>query len=246
MIFDKPRKLFSLFRSHDISKDFDSSLSKSLKKYGKVISIQEKKDIACEFELVFDRIYILVSGKAFLSRIEKDGRKIIFDILEEGSILGNLDFLSKEKLNPLDPLYIEPLSANIIKLYEFNKQNFLEVLSKNPTFALHILSDFSGRISRLEKKIEAIALSQIKFRLLYELIQLSSPHEILKDSFRMDIKITHEKLAEITGVVRETVSKTIKQLKEEGFIRFDKQKNMIISLEKKRESKYSFLNTSLF
>lgn len=247
MIFNQYRKIFMLLKKLRTFRNSNEPLEKYFRRYGKIINVKSKKNLPSEFDLSNNKIYILIQGMAFLSCLGEDGRKIIFDILEEGSIVGDLDFLNDGKHNSYNCLYIEPLNKDSVIIYEFGRENFLNVISQKPVFALYILSDFSRRISRLEKKIEELAFSRVRFRILYELIKLSESLNGSEYRFKMNVKITHEKLAEVTGVVRETISKTLAQLKKEGIVYYDENKNLIIDLESKRgTTEYSFLNTSSF
>lgn len=212
---------------------------KTLVKHSALIIIQKKNGWAKEFKIE-DRVYLLEEGKALLSCLGEDGKKIILDILEEGSIFGDLDFSGKEKYK-IDCLFIEPFPKNILKICEIKKEEFLNILSKNPALAVHILSMLSLRISALEGKVSSLALSGLKTRILSELIRLGQPYvdskKCLDESCRrIGFKISHESLAQMTGAVRESVSKAVAELKRDGFIFLDQEKHMIVNLGNKTDS----------
>ncbi|OGH12034.1 MAG: hypothetical protein A2857_03485 [Candidatus Levybacteria bacterium RIFCSPHIGHO2_01_FULL_36_15] len=237
------KKIFLVLGTHVPIKSLDNQLKKSIKKHGKFIIITSDKNHAKEFHLEQRKIYLIVDGRAFLSCIEEDGKKIIFDIIGEGSILGNLDFL-KAEVSSNECMFIEPFPRSTLKLYEITRENFLKVLYDYPDFVFHVLSDLSERIFRLEKKIEELVFSRLKVRILYVLIQLGQPTD--ERYLKVDVKITHEKLAESTGAARETVSRALSELQKDGFIFYDKKRNIIVDLEEKQKDRYRFLDTSYF
>jgi len=222
-----------VLKNSGIFQDLDKGLKKNLEKHGVLMVLQNKKAIASEFQ-VENRIYVVAEGRAFLSCFGENGKKIILDVLEEGNIFGNLDFLGEDNN---DNLFVEPFPKTIVKISEFKKEEFLNTISESPTLAVNVLAVFTRRLFGLERKIEALAFSDTKARLLSELIRLGKPSSADEDLIRVSFRITHEMLAQITGATRETVSKILSELKKEGTIHYNPQKNFVIDLEKMRTVK---------
>lgn len=225
MIVTRSKTSFFILKNSNILKNFNDRLKEILALQSTLITLDTKKGLGDEFEIV-DKIYILAEGRAFLSCIKSDGRKIVLEDLEEGSIFGDLDFLGDNKYSN-QAFFIEPFPKSAVKIYEFKKDEFLKILLENPNLVLEVLSVVSQRMSKLEKKIEELAFFSLKSRLLSELIRLAQPEEE-KGFLKIKYRITHEKLGQVIGAVRETVSKTLSELKNDGYIFYDKKKNLII------------------
>ncbi|WP_311198925.1 helix-turn-helix domain-containing protein [Paenibacillus hexagrammi] len=57
------------------------------------------------------------------------------------------------------------------------------------------------------------------------IIRLSEQHGIpTKDGLLIDVKLTHQQLANMVGTVRESVTKVLQELLDEGSIEIDKKK----------------------
>lgn len=242
MIISRYQPSLYILRNSDIFVRLEQDVFENLASRGNLLHFQAKRSADSEYELG-NKVYVLVEGKAFLSCIGSDGKKIILEELEEGSIFGDLDFFANEGGN--ECFFIEPFPKSSIKVYEFKKEVFLEFLLKNPALALKVLSAVSKRVERLESKIEEQTFLSLKTRLLAELVRLGQATGKGKQ-VKVKYKITHEKLAEAVGAVRETVSKTLAELKREGLISYDRRKAIIVHLGRKkkiREGSWPILRT---
>lgn len=232
MIITRGQTSFYILKNFSLFKDLDDGIKKDLASQSILLTLQTRKNIGNEFEIA-DKVYLLAEGKVFLSYIDSEGRKIILENLEEGSVFGDLDFLGEDQYHQ-ESFFIEPYPKTTAKICEFNKNAFLKILSSHPSLSLPVLSSVSKRVSRLEKKIEELAFYSLKGRLLSELIRLSYPVDKRENVFKVRFKLTHEKLAQTIGAVRETVSKALTELKKEGFVFYDNRKHLIVNLVSRR------------
>lgn len=234
-IFNHYKEHLNILGKLALFEDLDFNTQHLLAQKASLITLSAQKNIIQEFPLA-DKIYLLGEGKIFLSCIEESGRKIIIDNLKEGNIFGNLDLLNKTgQTNPC--LFIEPFPKTSAKILSFKREDFLEILLHDHLLSLKLISEASERVHNLEKKIEELAFFDLRVRLLSELVRLgevSSVHESTPGIVAIRSEITHEKLAETTGSVRETVSKTLAKLKREGLVFYDRNKNLIVRLIRRK------------
>lgn len=223
-----------LLQKLQIYNKLNEELKKEFIEKSNIIIIQTGKNVSDEFALEHDYIYLLLEGTAFISCIENHGNKIILEMLKAGSVFGYLE--EEESKENKDCHYIEPYPEKIITLCALKKQDFLSILSKNPSLALYIFSHLSKRMARLERKIEELNFLDLETRLLKELERLGQPINGTDNStIIVKSQITHEKLAQLLGVVRETVSKTLVKLKKEGLI-FYNRKNLFVYFLRRKET----------
>lgn len=236
MVITQDTLSYSTIKKSKILEGLDEETKEKLAKTGKIFTVQVSKSKSEELQIEHS-VYLLLNGKAFLSCIEPDGRKLITENLDEGSFFGNLNF-DLEEGQPLkgvdNCLFLEPISKGEIKLCVFHKNDFLEILSESPTLAIKVLSSEMARVSQLEQKVEELVFWKLETKILMELIKLSEPQDQEMYIYRLKTKITHAKLAEATGTARETVSRAFTRLKKAGFIYYDKGKNLIIKLTKEK------------
>lgn len=215
---------------NSIFHDIDNNLATILAQNSVIITLNNKKSDDGEFQ-VENKIYIVLQGRAFLSCINSNGKKIILEDLNEGTIFGDLDFLNHKPYSD-DCLFVEPYPKNTVKLLEFDKNIFLNTLSSNLSLSLYILSSISRQNNQLKEKIEELAFFNLRHRIILELVKLGEIDNNNKNLVRIPVKITHEKLSQVIGSVRERVSKVLKQLQKEKIVVVDENKNFIIDLSR--------------
>ena len=82
-------------------------------------------------------------------------------------------------------------------------------------------------------RVRDLALLDIKSRLKHELTHMARTIGFDKGGYYViREKVTHEDLASTIGASRETVTKAIHRLKDEGFVDHDKLNRLIIRIKK--------------
>ena len=155
-----------------------------------------------------EKTYILKEGEVTLYKSTPDGKKIILDILKPGSIFGNIGFNADEGhyAELTQKSYVCTLPPNFL----------VQLMKKNPEVALRALQLLSKRISQYESQLKFLSMLGAKERILsaVRLFNKKEEKSILPAILRMPTKMTHEKLASVTGLTRETVTKQLQKLEE--------------------------------
>jgi CRP/FNR family transcriptional regulator len=130
----------------------------------------------------------------------------------------------------------ETLEASV--LYVLRRVDFEHLLVKNNQMAIQMLWFTMERLRKANEQIQDLTFLNARERILKILLRLSNEHGTLLPSGEMQInmKLTHQQIADMVGVVRETVSKILLELQEEGLIIVDQKRIMLKdpgSLERK-------------
>ncbi len=165
-----------------------------------------------------ENTYILKEGEVTLYQIV-DGRKVIIDILKPGSIFGNIG------------LHHDEVEGNFAEVSEnafvctFPENFFVQLLKKRPDIAQKMIRILGKRITEREAQLRFLSALHAKDRILatVKLLNQKDEKSILPPLLRMPTRITHEKLASMTGLTRETVTKQLKELSEEGMISINRK-----------------------
>ena len=163
----------------------------------------------------FDRnVFILKEGEVVLYH-SHDGKRQIFDVLGPGSLFGNFFPTSASASH-----FAEALPGS--RYCSVPIEDFQKVVAVHPEILIRLLQKLSARLQDYEHKLK-IDTGSAMDRVLNELKRYQrkkrNPFSLLsKDS---PLALTHEKLAELTGLNRVTVTRTIKLLKLEGEIDVD-------------------------
>jgi len=206
--------LFSGLETREINLLFKASERKKFRK-NQVIFLED------EFGDVF---FLILSGKIKVTKISPDGQEIILSILTSGDFFGEMSLLDNE------PRSATAIAAEDSELIVLKQKNFLSILYENKLLLRKLLSVLSYRLRKADKKIADLALMKVQGRVAQLLIDLAK-----KDGMPIengDVSIANPSKKEIAGMVgatRETVSRSINELKRKGYITQIKRKLIIRS-----------------
>lgn len=175
------------------------------------------------------KIYFLFNGQVKLYELSFSGKKVIVDLIDHGSIFG--DISTNVKYPASIKNFSESISHSTIGLLA--KEHFLRFLIHRPVVALEVIDLLTQRLNQAEEKIKDLSLGKIENRLLHELVRFSRKNgRETKRLYIVTQKITHEELAGMVGTTRETVTKTLNELKRKRVISVDL--NRLYRLDKQK------------
>lgn len=172
-----------------------------------------------------EALFFLKKGQIRLFRMNHHGKQFTVDILTSGNIFGETSTLSLTD----DQVYAEAMTDTYLCMIERN--DFEEFIERNPKIALKFINILSNRLKEVYSLSEKIALSDVKYRLIYLLLKLSEKTgRRINEWQTINMKLTHADIANMIGSTRETTSAILSQLKKDGLIK--KDLNWSINAEK--------------
>ena len=168
-----------------------------------------------------ERVYFLLKGAVKLSRVYEAGEEITVALLRENSVFGVLSLLTGQRS---DRFYhavaftpVELLSAPIEQV----EQSFRD----NPQLSMLMLRGLSSRILQTEMMIETLAHRDMGSRLVSFLLILCRDFGVpTPEGIRIDLKLSHQAIAEAIGSTRVTVTRLLGDLRQEDMISIQKKK----------------------
>ena len=168
-----------------------------------------------------EKVYFLIKGAVKLSRVYEAGEEITVALLRENSVFGVLSLVTGQKS---DRFYhavaftpVELLSAPI---------NYVEkALNEHPELSMLMLKGLSSRILQTEMMIETLAHRDMGSRLVSFLLILCRDFGVpTNEGIRVDLKLSHQAIAEAIGSTRVTVTRLLGDLRQENLISIYKKK----------------------
>lgn len=169
------------------------------------------------------QVYLLKEGRVKISRISEEGREITLALLEPGEIFGELDTLDD---SPRDTL-AEALDDS--QLCVIHKALFLAMIGRRPELSLRLTKLIGFRLRRIESRVEDLVFRDVPARLAHLLLELSKNYgKATPQGLLLQIKITHQEMANLIGSIRETVSAVLGEFKKEGLITFEGRRLILL------------------
>ncbi|MTI48845.1 Crp/Fnr family transcriptional regulator [Sporosalibacterium faouarense] len=205
--------IFSVLEDKELKEVTDLIIHKKYKK-GQIICFEGD---------VSDRLYIISRGKIKVFKYTKEGKEQILYILSEGDFIGDLSLLKRSSFK------FNAEALEDVAVCTLGKNDFDNVLKENPEIALKILEVVHDRIMRLEDLIQSLSTNDIEARIASLLLSFIKDFGIVEeDNIVLNIPLSREDMANYIGVTRETISRKLSSMQDEGTIELSGNKKIII------------------
>ena len=166
-------------------------------------------------------MYFIDSGKVRVFVSDDQGKELILNTMGEGEYFGELSLLDDENRSA-SVITTEKSSFSIIY-----KDDFTDAILKNPSLALSLLKNLTGRVRQLTENIKTLALEDVYGRIRKTLLSLAED-EGDGEIQRVTEKLTQQDIANRIGSSREMVARILKDLQIGGYIEIEKKQIRIL------------------
>lgn len=176
--------------------------------------------------------YVIIKGSFKISMISREGREMILSTLTEGAFFGEMSLLDGKKR-----------SANVTALEQgelmaLRRKDFLGILEEMPHIAIKIMEELAKRMRRADQQIKSLALLDVLGRVAGTIIRLGEDRGVARDEgIEILNRPSHQALANMAGTSRETVTRVLGDLRNQGFIEMD-EKRLFIRNEKQMDENF--------
>ena len=158
-------------------------------------------------------IFALCQGEAKLSCTSIDGRTLILRIAKPGEILG-LDAVVTGKPYELTAETLEPCQLNFV-----SRKDFLQFLKQHSDACLRAAQHISRDCREAYDSVRAVGLSHsISGRLAKFLLASATNGRVANGVVRARLALTHEDIAQVLGTTRETITRTLSELRKKDIV----------------------------
>jgi CRP/FNR family cyclic AMP-dependent transcriptional regulator len=158
-------------------------------------------------------VYLLCKGRVKLTMTSPDGKAIILHIAEAGELIGLNGALSGAPYE-LSAETLEPCQVNFIK-----REALQRLVREHPEIAEHVTQQVSRDYQAACFQIRSLGLSRsASEKIVRFLLNAASKGKETSQGVRMNLALTHEEIAQIVGVSRETVTRTLSDLRQKMLI----------------------------
>ena len=153
--------------------------------------------------------YMVVTGRVKIFKVSVEGKEQILHLFGPGESFGEVSVFTGQGF-PADAV----ASVQAVLLF-FPRVAFSALIQKDPTLALNMLAQLSGRLRHFAGLIEDLSLKEVPGRLAKYLLYLSGGNgdsEVVLD-------VSKGQLASLLGTIPETLSRILARMHRQGLIR---------------------------
>jgi CRP/FNR family cyclic AMP-dependent transcriptional regulator len=171
-----------------------------------------KNKTIVEEGLTGDYMYVIREGQVKVTKLSSDGREKILELLDAGDFFGEMSLLDSA-----------PRSATVKTMGEarvlaLSRSDFLALLSRSPDLAMAVIQELTRRLRQVDEQASSLSFQRVKERTQGVLVRLARG-EGEGVACRATPPLTHQQIADMIGTSRETVTRVVKGLKQDGWLR---------------------------
>lgn len=193
--------LFSSVKGEDLERIADLLIERRFPKHKTIV----------EEGLPGDYMYVICEGRVQVSKLSDDGREKILEFFEKGAFFGEMSLLDDA-----------PRSASVraltdTRILALSRSDFLAVMRRSPDVAMAVVQELARRLRDTDEQASSLSFQRVKQR-TQGLLQRLAKNECGRPGHRMTPALTHQQIADMIGTSRETVTRALKGLKEQGWL----------------------------
>jgi CRP/FNR family cyclic AMP-dependent transcriptional regulator len=181
---------------------------------GKVVLKEfRKNEVILYEEDTNEYMYIILSGKVNVIQTTEDGKEIILATHQSGEFFGEMSLIDG-RTSPATVLATEDSLVAIISKAEFHSllTNYRKVLERMLQILCSRIRDSWSRIHLLNFKNASQRIKMLLLTLSFDRGEKTS------EGITLNIKLTHQNIADMVGLTRETVTRVLDKWRKDGAI----------------------------
>ncbi len=171
-----------------------------------------KDAIALEEGMAGDYMYFIQQGQVKVTKTSADGREKILEMLADGDFFGEMALLDRGSRSA------SIKTTRPCVLLALSRQDFLSLMRRNPEISLALIQEQTRRLREADEQIRSLLFERVERRTRRSLQRLARDPHPTREGYLRTSAVTHQQLADLVGTSRETVTRVLKALREEGWL----------------------------
>lgn len=167
--------------------------------------------------------YVLLSGRVKMVQITPSGQQITLRIMTSGQTFGGIAILQPQAGYPATS-QAEDDSAAIV----WDTACLRELAKTEPSISLNAMQLMHGYITELQERQQSLVTGRVEQRIARILLKLASESgKKVQDGVLINIPLTRQDVAEMSGTTLFTVSRTLNEWERGGLLKIGREKVII-------------------
>lgn len=168
-------------------------------------------------------LYLVIDGRVKLTQVGADGQEVIVRHIGPGEILGGIA-LVEGAAYPVTGEVLEP-----VRLLAWPRQPLLRLAEQHPRLALLTTGIIAGRMHEIQERFRELATQRVAQRIARALLRLVRQAGRRTDrGVEIDLPLSRQDLAELTGTTLYTVSRTLSSWESEGVVAVGRERVVVV------------------
>lgn len=172
-----------------------------------------------------EAVYFVVSGAVKAFKTSPEGKEQILSIMRPGESFNDVPVFDG------GPNPASAIAMSSVALYGISKTDMEILLREYPGIADNIIKVLAGRVRHFVSLVEDLSFRHVIGRIAKLLLEYAIDHTRAGEEADPKPRLTQQDMAAMVGTAREVVGRSLKVLEEEGAIRMDRHRIVIVNKE---------------
>ena len=160
-----------------------------------------------------DILYVIWMGRVKLLRHSVDGRDVVLDVLGPGRLLGEVAVFEGA------PYSQTGQTMEDVAVISIARNDYLYLLQRYPVLALAVINELGRRLRVANDLVHSLAVDRVERRIARALLRLATYNGTpTKDGLMIQMRLTRQDLADMTGTTVETAIRVMSRFRKQGWI----------------------------
>jgi len=172
-----------------------------------------------------ERVYLIRRGAVRLSRVYESGEEITVSLLRENSLFGVLSLITGHRSDR----FYHAVAFTRVEIVTAPADSVLRAIEGDASVGLLLLQGLSTRILQTETMIETLTHRDMSSRLVSFLLVLCRDFGVPdQKGITIDLKLSHQAIAEAIGSTRVTITRLLGDLRNSGLLNIERKKITVL------------------
>ncbi|HEU5101587.1 MAG TPA: Crp/Fnr family transcriptional regulator [Roseiflexaceae bacterium] len=171
-------------------------------------------------------LFIIVHGQVRIFTTSEAGQELTVTIFRDGDFFGEMALLDGQ------PRAASAEAMCRTTTLTLHRAAFLHTIDACPLIAASVLEVLTTRLRQSNSVAEQLANLSASQRVVRQLCELATRYGIADGgSIRIDLHLTQDDLASLSGTTRETVNRVLANLRDQGLIRVERARVSVLKMQ---------------
>ncbi len=167
-------------------------------------------------------LYVVTSGQARLVQVTPEGNQIVLRFVGTGDPFGGIAFLG-ERVYPASAQAVGDCAA-----LRWDAETTARLMERHITLAFNVMRVMAGRIHDLQDRVREMATERVERRIANTLLRLArQTGKKTAGGILIDLPLSRQDLAELSGTTLYTVSRTLSRWEQDGIVEAGRERVLI-------------------
>lgn len=222
MVENRKKQVFDLLRNIQL---FSSLTDEELHQIREKIVVKRfrRNEVILVEENTNEVMYVILHGKVKVIQVTQDGKEIILAMHRSGDFFGEISLIDSKTV----PATVVAMEDSVVTI--IGKKEFYSLLYSQGKVLDVLLQILCSRLRESWDRIQLLSFNNASQRIKMLLMLLSNKYgRTTSEGTELAIKLTHQDIADMAGVARETVTRVIDRLHKDREITVMKNKSILL------------------